>query len=251
MAFKSGKSLGFISSLMIVIIPALFVPTFLAFFFGGAFVGATVGPVPLLVVFYFVVGVLGFLSFVLFLVAMHRLSESYHKLGIFNNALYGFITNLIGGLVAVVLDLVFFAEIVDNMRTRVPASVPSLGPLFLVVFGFALVIFVFSVIGAVFYMRAFNTLGDKSGVESFKTAGLLTLIGYVLTIVGVGVILVWIAWIFAVAGFHSLKEPSPPSYPSTAASVPADAMPQRRYCSYCGSENLPTSEFCTHCGRHL
>ena len=100
-------------------------------------------------------------------------------------------------------------------------------------------------------MRAFNTLGEKSGVESFKTAGLLTIIGYVLTIVGVGVILVWIAWIFAVAGFHSLKEAPQPSYPSNMASVPANAMSQTRYCPYCGAENALTSEFCTQCGRHL
>ena len=68
-------------------------------------------------------------------------------------------------------------------------------------------------------MRAFNLLGEKSGVHSFNTAGTLYIIGAVLELVGIGAIILWIAWILAASGFNALK-PKPvetaPTYPYPA-----------------------------------
>jgi uncharacterized membrane protein len=71
-------------------------------------------------------------------------------------------------------------------------------------------------------MRAFNKLAEKSGDDNFKTAGLLYLLGTVLTIVLIGGLLIWIAWIFAAMGFNSLKPKEPPAptsaYPTSQTS---------------------------------
>jgi uncharacterized membrane protein len=67
---------------------------------------------------------------------------------------------------------------------------------------------VFGIVNAVLYMRAFNKLAEKSGIDNFKTAGLLYSIGVLLTFVLIGWILVWRAWIFAATGFHKLKPSS-------------------------------------------
>ena len=99
------------------------------------------------------------------------------------------------------------------------------------------------VVSAVFYMKAFNKLGEKSGVDNFKTTGLLYLLGVVLAIVGVGVLLMWIAWILALIGFRAIK----PKISETSTFASSTATPsmiladtsQKRYCPYCGAENIP------------
>ena len=57
----------------------------------------------------------------------------------------------------------------------------------------------FGIVNGVLYMRSFNKLKEKSGVDNFGTAGLLYLIGVFIPIIA------WIAWIFAAMGFNKLK----------------------------------------------
>jgi len=87
--------------------------------------------------------------------------------------------------------------------------------------------FIIEIIGAVFYMRAFNKLGEKSGVRSFNKAGMFYVIGTVLMIVAIGGLLFWIAWIYVASGFNSLKpkaaEPSNLSYSMPAPPPPSMA----------------------------
>jgi hypothetical protein len=109
----------------------------------------------------------------------------------------------------------------------------------------------FGIINGVLYMRAFNKLGKKSGVDSFKTAGLLYFLGVLLSIVGIGGILTWIAWIFAAIGFKKLKPaPIPTSGYSTPQST-APNMTQTKRCPYCGTENLTEAIYCKNCGKPL
>jgi uncharacterized membrane protein len=77
------------------------------------------------------------------------------------------------------------------------------------------VAFIFAVVSGIFYMRAFNKLSEKSGVDNFKTAGLLYLIGAATAIIGIGALIQWIAWIFAAMGYSSLKPKEPLTSPST------------------------------------
>ena len=57
----------------------------------------------------------------------------------------------------------------------------------------------FGIVNGLLYMRAFNKLKEKSGVDNFGTAGLLYLIGVFIPLI------TWIAWIFAAMGFNKLK----------------------------------------------
>ena len=107
-----------------------------------------------------------------------------------------------------------------------------------------------AVITAILYWRAFTRLGERSGVEAFKTAGLLYLIGTVLMIVAVGVIIVWVAWIYAAKGFKQLQTQPAPAY-STIPSTTAPPNLSKNYCSYCGTENDQNAVYCKHCGKPL
>lgn len=69
----------------------------------------------------------------------------------------------------------------------------------------AALIFVFSVVSAVFFRRALDELGEVSGEGLFKTAGLLYLVGAVLTIVFVGMIVIWIAFLLIGIAFFTMK----------------------------------------------
>jgi len=80
------------------------------------------------------------------------------------------------------------------------------------------VLFILLVIAAIFYRKSLNMLSSKSGVGMFSTAGLLLLIGAVLTIIVIGVIVVWIAMILLAVAFFSIK-------PATAQATQSTSPP--------------------------
>ncbi|MCY0868397.1 MAG: DUF996 domain-containing protein [Desulfurococcus sp.] len=83
-----------------------------------------------------------------------------------------------------------------------------------------IMITLFAISGAIFYRTAFKLLAEKSGEKLFDTAGLLMLIGAVLTIIVIGGILTLIACILAAVAFFSIKPPS------AAAPQPPPPSPQ-------------------------
>jgi hypothetical protein len=64
---------------------------------------------------------------------------------------------------------------------------------------------VFYLLAAIHLRKVFETMAQKTGESSFTTAGILLLLGAALTIIGIGLILILIAWIFATIGFFSMK----------------------------------------------
>lgn len=260
MSFESGRKLGLISSLIAVIVPvaAIILDGFLLLSALGAVLSAVSGGTghsagALLsgITFALVgLGVTGLVGIILFLVAMYFLAHYYDEPGIFKNALYGFLIIVIG--VAVVL-VVMFAFLFAAIFSSAAHSASSFSPLgFLAVFlvvlaaGFAL-----SIVSAVLYKRAFDKLGEKSGVDSFKTAGLLYLVGSVTSIVLIGGLIAWLAWIFAASGFYSLKpktvEPSTGMY--SVPQPPATGLVEKKFCVYCGQEISLDSLYCRYCGK--
>ncbi len=84
------------------------------------------------------------------------------------------------------------------------------------------VAFVFYVLAASHLKRTFYTLAEKSGEDSFRTAATLLWIGSILTIIGIGLLLILVAWIFATIGFFTMKSrqyqqytPQPNGYGAT------------------------------------
>ncbi len=73
------------------------------------------------------------------------------------------------------------------------------------------VLMVTLVIAALFLRKSFGTLAEKTGEKLFETAGLLMLIGAVLTIIAVGLVIVLIAWILVAVAFFQVKELAPPA----------------------------------------
>ena len=156
-------------------------------------------------------GVLGLVGLILVLIALKGLSNHYNEAGIFNNALYGFILAIIGGVVFVAAIVVAAAGLLSelgigiaiwgdwaalqNINWESLVTIDILLPYIAVVIGSLGVLFAFVVVASIFLRRSYTMLSAKTGVNRFSTVGFWTLIGAVLTIIGVGFIILWVAQI--------------------------------------------------------
>ena len=211
---------------------------------------AGIGAILLIFSFIPVVGIIGI---ILLLVGLKGISDYYKEPNIYQNAIWGVIYGIIGIVATTVLIVGLIIGGISAGLTLGPVAI--IGGLFLI----ALVIvvaFVFYLLAAMYFRRAFNLLAQKSGEHMFETAGLILWIGAILTIIFVGLFLILVAWILLAIAFFSIKTSSqqyaytPP--PSTAAPNQATQATQvTRYCPNCGAPVEPNTAFCPHCGKQL
>jgi uncharacterized membrane protein len=151
---------------------------------------------------------LSLVGIILLLVGLRDLARHYNDNSIFQNALYAVIFGIIGIVAAGVLLVSLF---ISGTGAFLGLAAGIIGAL--------IVAFIFYILMALYFRRAFDSLADKSGQGMFRTAGLLLLIGAVLTIVIVGLILIFVAWILATVAFFSMtptatsQQPPPPPPP--------------------------------------
>ncbi|MCS7098308.1 MAG: DUF996 domain-containing protein [Candidatus Methanomethyliaceae archaeon] len=143
---------------------------------------------------------IGLIGVIMLLIGIKQLSEYYRETKIFQNALYGFIFGLIGIVIA---GFTFFSILIlfEVMRNFILKGFISL-------LISLLVLFVFFLLKAIFYRRSFILIAEKTGDRTFDTVGTLLLIGAVLTIVVVGLLLMFIAWVIAAIAFLSIRPKS-------------------------------------------
>jgi uncharacterized membrane protein len=203
LSLESNKILGGIGALLMVIS--------LVGLFGTAYVG-----------FLLIVGA------ILVLIALKGLADYYQDGGIFNNALYGFITVIVGIVAAIaifimmVLNLLASIEIdwtnpmaVQQYFMRHMETVWSIAGYG---FGALVVFFIAMIVSAILIRKSLDSLSKHSGEKIFGTAGMVWLIGAVLTIILIGIIVIWISWILVAVGFFSIK-------PAQAQPPPAMIQP--------------------------
>ncbi len=150
--------------------------------------------------------VLGIVGVVLLIRAMKELSNYYQDETIYQNSL----TGVKYYIVAIVAAAVAIASITLGVwsATRFTADfmfTAGFGAGLIAFFAGLITAFVFYILAASHLKRTFTTLAQKSGENSFNTAGTLLWIGSILTIIVVGLLLILIAWIFATIGFSAMK----------------------------------------------
>jgi uncharacterized membrane protein len=258
LSLESGKKYGFIASIINIIMPVIAVALVIGVFAYELSIRMVSGTSPFLTGVStgtsVVLSAISIIGLILFVLSMYKLSHYYNEQAIFKNVLYGLIITLVAGVFSLIIQFVFLAPLELNSVST--ATAPAfIGRLMLGLIAVFVVAFLCGIFTAVLYWRAFTKLGEKSGVEAFKTAGLLYLIGTVLLIVAVGVIIVWIAWIYAAKGYKQLQpKPAPitstypPSTPPPTTPLPAT---DKIFCSYCGTENNIESVYCKNCGKPL
>ena len=245
MSFESSRSMGRAATLLIVLTTvAAPIITVGAFFLG------LLQNILLFTVLY---SALSYAGQVLFLVAMNRFAHYYQDRAIFRNALYGFITAVVGSVVFIILTFGAFSSLRALLptTTSTPGTPPSTSVLIAFI-SFFLVIwlgaFIIALVQSLFYRRAFYVLADTSGENNFKQAGLFMLIGGALTIVFVGALIFFLGWIFAILGFFHMQ-PGASQVRSPQQTPPS--IGRVRYCPTCGKENSESDAFCSRCGSRL
>jgi hypothetical protein len=76
-------------------------------------------------------------------------------------------------------------------------------------------------------------------------------LGAALSVVGIGVLLYWIAWIFSASGFHALKPAANQTNYYQTQQYFSQSMGQKKFCPHCGAENKADSIYCSSCGKPL
>jgi len=190
----------------------------------------------------------GLAGLVLVFISIYELSKKTNNKKIYDNFLVSFILGIVGsviggiGLIGTVVARRFELfgtryfnqpHYFRNFR-RLPSDRFFMGrgfevfgnginnlPIGVVIFAVAFVLIVYGIIVARSYYlkKSFEEIAKETSIEHFKTAGNLMFIGSILTIVGIGIIIYFIGYIFEVVSFFSLKteetNSTPPPLPQS------------------------------------
>ncbi len=171
---------------------------------------------------------------VMVLVAIKYISDVVQDRSIFNNMLLAIVLGIVGLVIGVVVILgtVLATFGLGNISSwfasglpgSTPPTIPSGGIVSLIVgalTGLA-IIWVLLLVSAIFLRRSYSSISQKLGVGMFSTTGLIYLIGAALTIVIVGIILIFVAEILNIVAFFSIPDqpvaqpaPQQPMQPAT------------------------------------
>jgi uncharacterized membrane protein len=176
--------MGLVSTFLLVLIPIIF----------GIASGTLLGSSPSENLYLTSISIISnIVLFVLFFMSMKGFSEYYEDSRIFKNSLYAVIVSCVGIISSPIL-LHFMRQF-------------QLHPILMLIlsFGFPAI---FGILTAVFFRGAFNALAEKSNEQNFKYAAWLIFIGGILTIIIIGIFIVFIGRMFAVLGFYSMKQKS-------------------------------------------
>jgi uncharacterized membrane protein len=264
MSLESAKNYGYIASIIFCIIPIISfitnIAVFAAFFssFGDLIANPNAVNTDIIFSTFTYLGVIagigaiilitGLFALILFLIAQYRLSKYYNEPAIFRNILYSILLTIGYVIIAIIAAAILFlitATTVITTEIAPGADTVMLTPLI----GTAVLVVVLSIIYVIIYAllwyRAFNKLGEKSGIDAFKTAGLLYVIGMFIPFVSL------IAWIFAAKGYKQLKPQQLPTDSNYNTYTPQSPTVNRIFCSQCGTENLVNDTYCKHCGQTI
>jgi uncharacterized membrane protein len=256
MSIESGKKFGYYSSLINIILPIIALVGAVALIFSiiasaanrianGPVASTFAGVLGGFIIFIIAIAVVGIAGFIMFMYAMYSLSNYYREPTIFKNVLYAFIINIVS---AVVIFILQFTVIISSITGIYQNSLTTTPPFTIFALPYVVAIgvsIVFALVNGLLYMRAFNKLKEKSGVDNFGTAGLLYIIGAIIPLVA------WIAWIFAAMGFNRLKPVPVSTLTFSNPASPLTTLPQMKRCPNCGTENTPDSLYCHNCGKSL
>ncbi|MEM3803732.1 MAG: DUF996 domain-containing protein, partial [Conexivisphaerales archaeon] len=106
------------------------------------------------------------------------------------------------------------------------------------------IVWIFLIISALYVRKAYTSVGTRLNINAFKTTGTLWFWGAALTIILVGFVILFIAYIFQAIAYFSIQET-----PQTQTSaVPVQQPIATKFCPNCGAQIPQSSTFCPKCG---
>ncbi|MCL2641903.1 MAG: DUF996 domain-containing protein [Candidatus Bathyarchaeota archaeon] len=261
MSLESAKKYGYTASMINIILPVIGIivalglfaalfhqilvnPTIDLFstFLGGALIGTSI-----------IMGAAGISALILFLLAMHKLANYYKEPAIFRNILYGLLLTTIGAIITSIISAIITTTTLittTNPTMQLPiennfSTITQIITLYATIIG---ILVIFGIINGILYWQAFNKLSEKTNIETFKTTGLLFLIGSIIPLIN------WIGWIFAAKSYKQIQpQPTTPTTTNNTPTYTTTPPPNidRIYCSQCGTENNTNTNYCKQCEHTL
>ena len=171
-------------------------------------------------------------GFILTLVAVKYISDEVNDSSIFSDMLYAVITGIVGFIVGA--SVLFFGALSSMFTAGIGAITGGIT--------FLALVWIVLIVSAIFIRRAFDKMATKLNVGTFRTAGMLYFIGALLTIIIVGFLIMFIAFILQVVAFFSIQD--------TQVTAQAQMLAQAglKYCPSCGTQMPAAAGFCPKCG---
>jgi len=183
------------------------------------------GCIPLFVNQTLVFGGIEIIGGLLIIVSLYGFANFYKNKSIFTNALFGGVVAIIGSIFMSIIAEVKLLPLSMDLTHQFypdwngdPSSLQNLTPdianldlsavmPLLTILLLILTIFCVSAIIATFFIRrSLKDLATHSGTNRFATVSLLLLIGAILSIIAVGLLLIWIAALVLAIAFFTMKQ---------------------------------------------
>ncbi len=162
--------------------------------------------------------ILTIVGFILILFAFKNVADALNEPSIFNNMIYSVVLAIVGIVIGVVLVFgVLFSIVGLRGMTYTPGTPPPSSDIIAVIGAVTLglaVIWVFYIVSAIFLKKSYDRIGTRLNVGTFRTTGLLYLVGAATTIILIGFLITLIADILQIVAFFSIPD-QPPQQPTT------------------------------------
>ena len=153
------------------------------------------------------------------LIALKGYADAYKDGSILHNALYTIVFEIIGVVVCAGIVIYgamgFFASLgINNLAdlrswqqidwqnaVNINNILPFIGAIILGL----VILYAFTVLASLYVKKAMNTLSGKTGVKLFHTTGTVFFVGALLTIILIGFIVIWVAFILLMISFYESK----------------------------------------------
>ncbi len=172
--------------------------------------------------------VFGIVGIVLLLRSMKEFSNFYGDKGIYQNSWTGvkyYIVALIAATVAVTSLIVGIASATAFTFTGLLTFTTGFSVGLIAFIAGLVIAFIFYVLAATHLKTSLYKIAEKSGDQELATAGTLLWIGSILTIILVGLVLIFAAWIFATIGFFGMRNPQ---FPQSTPNQPYNYTPPQQ-----------------------
>jgi uncharacterized membrane protein len=164
-------------------------------------------------------GVFMIIGLIFVLIALKGYGDAYKDGSILHNTLYTIVFEIIGVVVCIgiiiygamgflsslginnFMELRSWQAIDWQNAVNINNILPFVGA---IVLGLV-ILFAFTVLASLYFKKAMNTLSGKTEVKLFHTTGTVFFVGALLTIIFIGFIVIWVAFILLMISFYQSK----------------------------------------------
>jgi uncharacterized membrane protein len=164
-------------------------------------------------------GLLALIGIIFVIIALKGYGDAYKDGSIFHNTLYTIVFEIIGVVVfagVLIFGLMSFLSSLgitnisqlsswQNINWQQAINTSNIFSFIGAIVLGLVILFAFTVLAALYFRKAMKTMSEKTGVSLFHTTGTVFFIGAILTIILIGFIVIWVAFILLMIAFYESK----------------------------------------------